>query len=388
MSFRAARRHFARLPLIAALAWQAACDLNRFIPQPPPLERAPGSITTLDATEDGDVGWWPSVQFDSQDRPHVAYCDATNGDVRYAWRDAGKWQSRALFTEGSVGKYVALAIDTQDRLALSFYDQDNRTLRYAEQKADGSFTSEPIAWGREIGVGSQLRFAADGSPHVFFYSTAGKFVHVTRVAGEPKWHDEVLADATGGFTGTSSVRTRADGLWLLFMNWNLRATPLVLGHSKASGFELEYLTLERGAGWRSLVLFDGDAVGLLYTNSGRRELWQARRAGREWEAERLLKGVGNMAAAQAASGDLVVAYEDVTMGQNPPSTLKMLRRAGKTWRRFAIDDEGPVADYLAAAVDSQGRPVIAYHSPGARALRLYDELTGDASAGGRKRTTP
>ncbi len=357
-----------------------ACDDK--LPEPP-LEAAPGRVEVLDAGgTGGDTGWWPSVVFDKHDQPHLAYCDARRGDLRYATREAGSWHTETVVSKGAVGKYAALALSPDDRPAIAFYDQDRKLLRYAYQQGDGTWQTERVAWGLEAGIGSQLRFDARGTPHLFYYLPNGKFVHATREdsAEGPTWHRKTVADALGGYSASPSVRLRSDGFWIAFVDWNFVDTKLLLAQPKGDGsLSIEHLQLERGAGWHTFLAFLGAKPRVLYSVSLAREIrWAWRKAGK-WKSQRLIADGGNFAAAQDASGNLAIVYEDIHLGQEGLGTLKYMRQSGKSWRRFRIDDEGPVGDYMAIALDSRGRPLIAYHSRPLSSLKIYDETTPSAA---------
>ncbi|MBI3180018.1 MAG: hypothetical protein HYZ27_10180, partial [Deltaproteobacteria bacterium] len=64
------------------------------------------------------------------------------------------------------------------------------------------------------------------------------------------------------------------------------------------------------------------------------------------------------------------AYEDVAGGEG---SIKMLKREAGQWKRYQLDPEGPAGAHLAVAVDSRGRPLVAYFSQTIRGLKIYDE---------------
>ena len=364
--------------LLPCLLGAALCGCEDAVALPP-LESAPGRVSVLDtAGPNGDTGWWPSVRFDGRDQPHIVYCDATNGDVRYATREGQSWRTRAVVSEGAVGKYVALALDAHGQPGITYYDQDQKLLRYAEPRGDGPWVSETIAWGLEIGVGAELRFDAERVAHVFYYAPSGKFIHgVRRPAATGGWERQPIAEASGGFSARTSVVARPEGFWASFLAWNLRETALLLAWPKRDGWDVHSLPLEPGAGWRSFLVFDTPAPSVLYTVAAKRKLMLASLAASgKWSSTRVLDDVGNFAAAQAPGGALVVAYEDIHLGEDGMGTLKLLERTADGWRRFGIDSEGPVANYVSVALDSKARPLVAYHSRHIRGLKLYDETGG------------
>jgi len=350
-----------------------SCDATLDPPAPLP---APGRVSVLATGHGGDTGWWPEVRIDEQDHAHVTWCDSTLGDAMYATRaPGGAWQPEPISTAGAVGKYITLGLDAHGRPAVLYYNQDAKFLDFATRRDDGTWSSEHVDWGDNIGVGGVLLFDADNVAHAFYYSQRDRFLHATRKKspqGDP-WTVALVAAARGGYYTEVDVVRRADGFWLTFVDWSKRE-GFFLARPAPDGLVVEPLVLEKGAGWRSALVFGQHAeLELIYTLGGAKELRLARRVGVGFESLRLARKVNNMAAAVTRTGDFAIAYQDVHAGQKAASSLKLLRRDGVAWRHFAVDDDGPLADYLGVALDSQGRAVIAYHANGAKALRIYDE---------------
>ena len=104
------------LVLLAALAM--GCDEPVEHPAPTPGK---GQITVIDQIGPaGKTGWWPTLALDSKERPHLAWCDVWNGDLKYAARaNDGSWTPLPLPAKGAVGKYTSLAVGpTTDPLSL------------------------------------------------------------------------------------------------------------------------------------------------------------------------------------------------------------------------------------------------------------------------------
>ncbi len=59
-----------------------------------------------------DVGLWTSLQLDANDRPMVAYYDATNGSAKFATYDGAQWASYVLSSKPSadIGRYAKLLV--------------------------------------------------------------------------------------------------------------------------------------------------------------------------------------------------------------------------------------------------------------------------------------
>jgi hypothetical protein len=156
---------------VLALATVIACETKIEV-STAAMAPEQGRISVLDSDgPEGDTGWWPTVQFDSHDVPHLSYCDAYHGNLRYATRRDGQWHIQTVVEKGAVGKYTALDVDSQGRVAIAFYDQDTKYFRFAQQKKPGGqeWDIEKVSWGLEAGMAAELLFDERNSPHLYFY---------------------------------------------------------------------------------------------------------------------------------------------------------------------------------------------------------------------------
>ncbi|WP_298401526.1 hypothetical protein [uncultured Chloroflexus sp.] len=79
----------------------------------------------------GQVGECVTLALDSNDWPHFAYYDATNGDLHYARWNGNGWQIETVVAEGDVGRYASLALDRAGRSHVAYCDATNGVLIYA-----------------------------------------------------------------------------------------------------------------------------------------------------------------------------------------------------------------------------------------------------------------
>jgi len=81
------------LMLLSFLAWQLSSDAEDSIS----MVFSSGwgwSIQTVDS--DGEVGLYTSIALDSAGRPHISYCDWTNGDLKYAHWTGSYWEIQTV----------------------------------------------------------------------------------------------------------------------------------------------------------------------------------------------------------------------------------------------------------------------------------------------------
>ncbi len=325
--------------------------------------------------EEGDTGWWPSVIFDAKDRPHVSFCDAHQGDLKYATKHGDSWVVEDVITQGNIGKYTSIASDKNNHLAIAFHDQDQKKLRIATRDNEAApWKTEEIAWGHEVGMGAELRFDAQNSPHVFYYTAGGKLVHATRGPKDGEWVKTILFDATGGYSARIDVQQQGDQWWISFVDWNARDTELYVAHGPLNALKQERIGEDHSHGWHSQLSWVGQLPRVTYTAGLPINIRVAEQDSTgTWHDQRVFKGVGNMAQAQLPNGDLAIAFEHITPRRPDHETFDLLRYASGVWTHTVIDTEGPVGKYLAMAADSQGRLVIAYYSTAIRGLKIYDE---------------
>lgn len=389
---------------LSAVGCQESVELEPFAP-------GPGKVTILDSGGvEGDTGWWPSLAIDKQDRPHLSYCDAHRGDLRYATKQNRTWKTEMVVSKGAVGKYTALAVDSKGTVGIAFYDQDIKYLRYAWRTADpdaaaaavraaekaeqiepgeNGWLTERVAWGLEIGMAAELRFDGEDVPHLFYYIPSGRLAHAFKPHGG-EWTKEVVSEAVGSFTVRIDPVIRPDGIWLSFIHWTFKdiilrlakpsATPRAVSEdplAPSPKFDIEDITEEKGPGWRSQLIFYEDELQIVYTLSREPQIRLGHRGPDGWESRLLLPGVANFAARLAKDGDLVVAYEDVHRGTAGKGIVRLLRlplgdpKAVPT--RYHFDPDGPTGAYLALALSSEGKPLIAYYAGDIRGLKVYDE---------------
>lgn len=81
----------------------------------------------------GGIDGQISLSLDRNDRPHIAYYDGINGDLKYASLTSSGWEVQIVDEVGDVGLYPSLAMDRYGLPHISYRDNtaDNYNLKYA-----------------------------------------------------------------------------------------------------------------------------------------------------------------------------------------------------------------------------------------------------------------
>jgi hypothetical protein len=88
---------------------------------------------TIDApaVESVNAGEGAAIAIDSYNKIHIAYYDATNGDLKYASNASGTWFITVVDSSGA-GRYPSIAVDKNNKVHISYYDSANSVLKYAD----------------------------------------------------------------------------------------------------------------------------------------------------------------------------------------------------------------------------------------------------------------
>ena len=79
------------------------------------------------------------IALDSQERPHVVWYDNGDRDLKYALKDAGSWQISTVDSQGDVGRFPSLALDSQDKPVISYFESTGDSTGYVKvARWDGS----------------------------------------------------------------------------------------------------------------------------------------------------------------------------------------------------------------------------------------------------------
>jgi hypothetical protein len=291
-------------------AWEiAAIDTNS----------RPGSTTDL--------------ALDSAGRPHIAYSDATNDDLKYARFDGTQWLFETVDT-GGVGWHSSLALDATDTPHISHYAFGAGDLKYAA-RSNGIWSNETVDSVGITGRKTSLAIDGSGNPHLSYHDTGLDNLRYAHKDGGV-WVLETVDEQgdVGDFTALA-----IDAMGRVHITYYLTNDPV----GGKSG-DLLYALRDPAGSWTFEVV---DTIGVV--------------------------GMFTSLALDPA-GNPHISYREET--NYPVAGLKYARRDVSGWHVETVEAGGDLADFnTSIAVDSQSRPHISYLDATAGVLK-YAQWTG------------
>jgi len=171
----------------------------------------------------GDVGTYASMTVYYEGRkekmngayegryPHIAYYDASYGNLKYIYRDEQGWSTPVVLDAvGDVGRYASIAFGPDGDLHAAYYDATNKDLKYLHKKAATAQWSsgKVLDAAGDVGRFASLGVSARGYPNIAYYDAdtqSLKFLSKTKTTA-PHW-DAPQVIASGGAGQYASLVT-------------------------------------------------------------------------------------------------------------------------------------------------------------------------------------
>jgi hypothetical protein len=164
----------------------------------------------------GDVGKYASmiVYYEGQKEkmngayegrhPHIAYYDASQGNLKYIYRDEQGWSTPVVLDAGGdVGQYASMAFGPDGALHVAYYDATNKDLKYLHKEATAAHwpVGNVLDAVGDVGRFASVGVSARGHPNIAYYDTDNqslKFLSKTKKTA-PHWDKaQVIASGAAG----------------------------------------------------------------------------------------------------------------------------------------------------------------------------------------------
>ncbi|HPM78857.1 MAG TPA: hypothetical protein PK961_17340, partial [bacterium] len=300
-----------------------ACDNNVLAYSVKPAGKGAFATTYVD-TQDGDTGWFPSMEIDDAGTVYVLYGNHQRHKLNFAWLEpAGAWQKKTI-DNGNGGFWTSCAL-AGDRLVLAHTELEMPELigsLEAGQYFEGSWAFEPVDTSYDSGWFTAMATTPDNRP-VISYMAGGYPVGFLTLA-EWTGTEWTLSSLDGNAIGSDVAVDSFGYLHLVYA----KVDP-----QDANLWDLWYATNSPNGDWSKvaldagendsddtghqphLVIDDDDNLHVSYRNGYYNELCYARKVGDEWTIY-TADGIGHGTYSSIALdglGGVHIAYED---GQN------------------------------------------------------------------------
>jgi fibronectin type 3 domain-containing protein len=300
-------------------------------------------------------GWYPSIDTDSNNLPHIGYWKKDTSDLRYVTWNGTAFEITVIDSYGSVGQYTSIAVDSLDRPHLSYYNTTGAELKYAIWTG--------IEWIVQVvdtsgSVGSFGSIALDNNDraHISYYDAGGADLKYAKWTGMG-WQVEVVDSAGSVGRGTSIA---LDSNWRPHIAYNDQgSTSLKYAKWNGISWDIEIVDTAGDVGRdASLGLDQFDHAHIAYISGT--DLKYAKWNGASWDLEILdvPPYVRETSIAVDHDGHPHITYDDDAAGWK---RLKYATWDGSAWTKLNITYGG---NFNVIAVDDGGYPHVAYYAWG------------------------
>jgi hypothetical protein len=303
----------------------------------------------------GTIGSHTSIALDSNNYPHISYCDIFNKDLKYATNASGSWVTETVDSGGDVGGYTSIALDSNNYPHISYYDIFNKDLKYATN-ASGSWVTETVDSGGDVGEYTSIALDNGNNPHISYYDATATNEGLKYAKWTGVWSIETVDSANNVGQYTSIALDGSDNPHISYYD----ATDEDLKYAKWTGvWSIEIVDWLGVVGLYNSIALDGsDYPHISYYNESYTTLKYAKWTGSEWLKEIVDNDEGQYTSIALDSND----YPYISYWNSTNYDLKSVKWTGSEWLIEGVDSiVDNVGEYTSIALDVNGYIHISYY---------------------------
>ncbi len=265
------------------------------------------NVEVVDST--GDVGLHTSITIDRNDRPHISYFDWTNVDLKYARRDGSGWIRQTVDSYGPVGYFTSIALDSNDYPYISYNRWGStRSLKFAKWTGTGwvTMTVDSVP---NVGHYTSMAIDSKNNPHISYQDTDYERLKYAKYTPSG-WSKEFVDSGSANGEHTSIALDSNDYAHIAYMR---SSGVLKYARWNGTGWVIDNVVANAVAG--SIALNESDYPRISYATSGYGYLNYATWTGTSWDIEQQIDSDSSITSlALDSAGNVHIAYRDAANG--------------------------------------------------------------------------
>ncbi len=341
-------------------------------PAASPVTPSSSVFTTVDTS--GEVGWYTSI---ATGTVHIAYYDAGNGYLKYAYHNGSTWSTVTVDSSVDVGMHASAAVETDDTVHAVYYDYTNGNLKYAvcagvsDCTQAGNWSTATIDSTGDVGEYASIAVASDGTVHASYYDLTNGNLKYATCAGAAdctqagNW-SPVVVDSAGDVGEHASIAVESDGTvhasYYDFTSSNLKYATCAgaTDCTQAGNWGTEVVDSSADAGMHSSVDVEADStVHISYYDFTNGNLKYAAGTAGAFSSE-VVDSTGDVgeysSIAVEADSTVHISYYDFDN-----EDLKYASGTSGAFSAAVADSTGEAGEYSSIAVDAGGTVHISYY---------------------------
>jgi hypothetical protein len=322
---------------------------------------------------EGNVGMCTSLDLDPYDNPHIAYCNWTSKNLKFAQWTGSTWKVETVDDSYYVGHYNSMELDSNGFAHIGYTDFPE-SVKYAQW--NGAYWN--IENASEI-CGGYISLALDSNdyPHMSYFSSVYNIKYL-RWTGSI-WEIETIANYG---IAPSIVLDSNDYPHIAYFS---REKPYreILKYLRWTGSDWINETVDETdnfVGYISLALDSNDFPHIVYRDIYNGTLKYARWTGFEWLKDILdIAGFGGFPHVPRPFSLVLDDFDNPHISYKKSNDVIYSRWTGANWTREIVDSADGLGYYVSLKLDNDGYPNIAYYDYTNGNLKFAKRSPGEPS---------